>query len=82
MVSAGIGDTSALVEEERVGVVVADLDDPSELREKLAALLDRPPDRDRVAEVARRRLARDRFLDVYRRVYAVLEAEARAGAAE
>lgn len=81
LVSEGIGDTSALVEEERVGVVVADPDDESELGAKLAALFDDLPDREHVAEIARRRLARDRFLDVYRRVYSVLEAEARAGVA-
>jgi glycosyltransferase involved in cell wall biosynthesis len=67
--SAGIGDTSALVRSESLGVVIEDAADLAELRAGVGRLLVAPTDRKRVGEVARERLARDRFLSVYRDVY-------------
>ncbi|MCO5171731.1 MAG: glycosyltransferase [Planctomycetes bacterium] len=70
IVSDGIGDASALVREERVGEVVRDVDDPVALERALRRLIDEGPSRRAVAVLARARLARSAFLDVYRRVYA------------
>jgi glycosyltransferase involved in cell wall biosynthesis len=72
-----IGDYSALVADERLGAVLDDPDDPLALREALKGLLTRPlPARDAVAAVARERLARDRFVPVYRELYGQLAGEA------
>lgn len=70
IVSDGIGDASALVREGRAGEVVRDVDDPAAIERALRRLMDEAPSRRAVAVLARARLARSAFLDVYRRVYA------------
>ncbi|RMG17641.1 MAG: glycosyltransferase family 1 protein, partial [Planctomycetota bacterium] len=73
LVSEGIGDLSGLVRREGLGAVLGGPpDDTAALEAALGSFFESPPARDRVAQIARERLARDRYLPVYRRVYARL----------
>ncbi len=76
LVSEGIGELSGLVRDEGLGAVVDDPDDAGALRGGIARLLEAPPARAHVAKVAAERLARERYLDVYRRLYAELAGRA------
>lgn len=81
LVSDGIGDSSELVREAGCGRVVADPDDGPGLEAALRSLAAARIPRERVAAVARDRLARDRFLGLYEGLYRGLGAELDPGGA-
>lgn len=72
IVTDGIGDSSALVRDGGAGEVVSDPDDPVALERALRRLMDEPPERAAVAALARERLARERFVATYVRLYSGL----------
>ena len=79
LASAGIGDLSDLIQAERLGTIVNEIDDVALLASHLDRWTQRDPQRDRISRVARDRLARDRFLPTYLDVYTQLANAAQRG---